>query len=204
MKTRILTLALPAVLSLCAIAATQNNNDNTLPSQITTRDGKTYNAVEKVRVDPDGILVNYQPGEGGYGLAKLKFRDLPDDLQKKYNYDEKKSADYENQQAQATGKWLRTRTADETAVIRYRNLAELNRSFAGEDAAAFSVDMDAHNVVMAHGVTQTAPSETITNVGFPSYIYHTSGSPVYPVNQTYPAAQPNPTGEALPEFESVP
>src|SRR5277367_4755418 len=60
-----------------ANAATQN--DASFPSQITTRDGKTYCGVEKVRVDPDGILVNYQPGPGGYGLAKLKFRNLPED-----------------------------------------------------------------------------------------------------------------------------
>lgn len=203
MKTRLSTFVLPAVLSLCAIAATQQNADNTLPSQITTRDGKTYNAVEKVRTDPDGILVNYQPVEGGYGLAKLKFRDLPDDLQTKFNYDQKKSADFESQQAQATGQWLRTHTADETAVIRYRHLAELHQALGGEAAAAYAVSLDAHNVVAARGVTQTqtAPLGTVTDIGYAPYIF----SSAYP-NITAPVPAPTPTANMapLPEFDPAP
>ena len=92
-----------ALLLIGCVAGAQT--DTKFPSQITTSDGKLYNGAEKLRVDPDGILVSYQPVERGIGLAKLKFRDLPDDLQKQYGYDPKSAAEYEKQQAQAAEQW---------------------------------------------------------------------------------------------------
>ncbi len=156
---------LPAVLCFCAITAARGDTSS-FPSQITTRDGKTYNSVEKLRVDPDGILVDYQPIPGGYGVAKLKFRDLPDDLQKKYDYDEKKASEYETQQAQCAGQLMVARTADENAVERYRNLAELNQVFGGTDIASFTTTLETNGNVAAQGVTRTEslPSQTVTNV----------------------------------------
>ena len=162
MKTRIITMLLPAALSLCAVGAAPD--ETTFPTQITTRDGKTYNAVVKQRVDADGILVSYQPAPGGFGVAKLKFRNLPDDVQKNYGYDEKRAADFETQQIQATGQSLQARASQESALILYRDLAELHRSLAGEDAAAYSVALDTNGAVTAHGITRAAPSQTITNV----------------------------------------
>jgi len=162
MKIRMATIVFPAALCLCAVAGTQT--DNSLPTQITTRDGKTYNAVVKQRVEPDGILVSYEPAPGGFGMAKLKFRDLPDDVQKKYGYDEKKAADFETQQVQATGQCIQTWTAEKNSLVLYRDLAELHRSLAGEEAASYAVALETNGAVSAQGFTRTAPSETVTNV----------------------------------------
>ncbi|MEJ0089168.1 MAG: hypothetical protein WDM80_05375 [Limisphaerales bacterium] len=71
---------------------------NSLPATITTTDGVTYNHPKLSRVEPDGLLVEYQPAAGGTGLAKLKFVKLPESLQKEFGYDSGKSADYEQQQ----------------------------------------------------------------------------------------------------------
>src|SRR5262245_12099097 len=47
------------------------------PDRITTLDGKTYNKVILDKVEPDGLLVQFAPVEGGSGTAKLKLRNLP-------------------------------------------------------------------------------------------------------------------------------
>ncbi len=177
MKTRLLFSILPAVLSVCTVVAA--GHDTVVPSQITTRDGKVYSGVERVRADPDGIVVDYKPSPGGIGLAKLKFRDLPDDLQKKYKYDEKKSAAYETRETQETGKMLQTRTAEEIAVVRFRNLAELNRSLAGDQSVSYSTTLDANNAITLQGVTQTYTNMLISPVGYP-ISYPTVNAPNYP------------------------
>ncbi len=74
---------------------------NSLPSKITTTDGVTYNAPKLLRVQPDGLLVEFQPDAGGTGLAKLKFAKLPPSLQKQFGYDPGKASDYEHQQTLA-------------------------------------------------------------------------------------------------------
>jgi hypothetical protein len=181
-------MVLPTALAICAVAATQT--DASLPTTITTRDGKTYSGVEMVRVDPDGILVNFQPTEGGYGFAKLKFRRLSDDLQKQYGYDEKKAADFENEQRQAAGRFVQARTTEET-VVRYRNLAELNRSLLGDDATAYWIGVDTNGAVVMRSVVQNPQAQPVT---------------VAPANLYTPMSNPQPTGnmEPLSEFESVP
>jgi hypothetical protein len=49
-------------------------------------------------VEPDGLLVEFQPADGGTGLAKLKFAKLPAALQKQFGYDPGKAAGYEQQE----------------------------------------------------------------------------------------------------------
>jgi hypothetical protein len=71
---------------------------NALPSKIITTDGVTYIAPKLTRVEPDGLLVEFQPADGGTGLAKLKFAKLPAALQKQFGYDPGKAADYEQQE----------------------------------------------------------------------------------------------------------
>jgi hypothetical protein len=39
------------------------------------------------RVDPDGIAINYVPESGGLGMASLKFRNLPIDIQQACGFD---------------------------------------------------------------------------------------------------------------------
>ena len=51
-------------------------------ADITTRDGTTYHNVEVTGVDADGIRVMHSNG-----VAKLRFEELPEPLQKQYHYD---------------------------------------------------------------------------------------------------------------------
>jgi hypothetical protein len=71
---------------------------NSLPAKITTTDGVTYNAPKLTRVEPDGLLVEFQPAAGGTGLAKIKFAKLPAALQKQFGYDPGKAAAFEKQE----------------------------------------------------------------------------------------------------------
>jgi len=68
------------------------------PSEIKTADGKIYRKVEVQRVEPDGLAIAYEPDTGGVGMAKLKFRDLPEDLRRRYAYDKEKAASFETDQ----------------------------------------------------------------------------------------------------------
>jgi len=92
-----------AVASVCLLGgpfvfAGPASPTNALPSQITTTDGVTYNAPKLTRVEPDGLLVEFRPADGGTGLAKLKFAKLPAALQQQFGYDPGKAAGYEQQE----------------------------------------------------------------------------------------------------------
>ena len=67
-------------------------------TSLTTLDGKTYSDVTVQRADPDGLLVFYTPPGGGMGVAKLKFRNLPDPVRQQYGYDAQRAVEFERQQ----------------------------------------------------------------------------------------------------------
>ena len=93
-----------------------NNTNNTALDEITTRNGTIYKNVTVQRVDPDGLTISYAPVGGGMGAAKLKFENLPDDLQQRFGYDTNKAAAYKAQQAQGMADWrARQQAAAETA-----------------------------------------------------------------------------------------
>lgn len=66
---------------------------------ITTRDGTTYTNAVIQRADPNGVVIEYAPRPGSVGMAKLKFANLPEDLQKRYNYNAAEAAVFEQNQA---------------------------------------------------------------------------------------------------------
>src|SRR5262245_28567037 len=76
-----------------------------LPDRIITLDGKTYEKVILDKVEADGLLVLFSPVEGGSGTAKLKFRNLPVELQERYGYDADRAANYEAAQARGEAAW---------------------------------------------------------------------------------------------------
>src|SRR5215831_9445451 len=96
----VMNIRIPAILGsgllLCWSAVAQDNTS--APTQITTSDGRTYQNVSVQRVDPDGLLVNYQPQPAGFGVAKLKFRNLPDSVREQYKYDADRANAFEQQQ----------------------------------------------------------------------------------------------------------
>ena len=86
------------------------------PGEITTLDGKSYKGVSVQRVDPDGLMIGYAAAGGGISLSKIKFKNLPTDLQRRYNYDPDKAAAYEAKQAQAMAAWRAQRQQQEEAA----------------------------------------------------------------------------------------
>ncbi len=102
-------------------------------------------------------------------MAKLKFRDLPEDLQRQYGYDAKSAADFEKQAAQAAEQWRSQMVANDTWT-HYHALAELHQALAGTDAASYAISVDASGKVSAQGVTGAAPSLTVTNVSMPAFV----------------------------------
>lgn len=93
---------------------------NALPSKITTTDGKVYNAVRLLKVEPDGLLIEYQPGAGGLGLTTLKFTKLPESLQEQFGYDPDKAAAFEQAKAEANAalsQQMRQAEKTRTAVL---------------------------------------------------------------------------------------
>jgi len=75
---------------------------NALPSKIVTTDGKVYHGVKLIRIEPDGLLVEYEPDAGGIGMGNLKFTKLPASLQKQFGYDPVKASAFEHAQSLAT------------------------------------------------------------------------------------------------------
>ncbi len=88
---------------------------NSLPAKIITTDGVSYNAPKLKRVEPDGLLVEFQPADGGTGLAKLKFARLPAALRKQFGYDPGKAAGYEQQEKLAQQALTRKLQQDDVA-----------------------------------------------------------------------------------------
>jgi len=87
---------------------------NSLLAKIITTDGVTYDRVKLSRVDPDGLLVEFQPATGGTGIAKLKFARLPASLQKQFGFDPGKAAGYEQEEKQAMAALTQKLQHDET------------------------------------------------------------------------------------------
>jgi cation transport ATPase len=75
-------MRLPLQLMLVLLAVS-----TVFPSDITTRDGTTYKHAEVTGVDADGLSITHSRG-----VAKVPFDNLPDALQKQYNYDPAKVA----------------------------------------------------------------------------------------------------------------
>ena len=84
MRTVALTLAFLLAASVC------------FALDITTRKGVTYKQCAVTKVDPDGIRITHTDG-----AAKIVFEDLPDALQRQYNYDPAKVAEYRKRAAEA-------------------------------------------------------------------------------------------------------
>ena len=62
---------------------------------ITTLDGKTYKNVKISGVTPAGFDISYTPSKGGLAIIRLKFKNLPESIQKEFNYNPEKAAAFE-------------------------------------------------------------------------------------------------------------
>ena len=84
-----------------------------LPSKIVLGGGQTYNAPKLLRVEPDGLIIEYLLDSGATGLTKLKLGKLPETLQKQFGYDKAQASAYEADQAFVTAEFSRNHQHDE-------------------------------------------------------------------------------------------
>jgi hypothetical protein len=172
-------------LLLCWSAVAQDNTS--APTQITTADGRTYQNVSVQRVDPDGLLVSYQPQASGLGVAKLKFRDLPDSVREQYKYDADRAKTFEQQQTQANAQW-QSQLSSHDWFARYRALAELNRSLAGDAYVSYTTSLDPTGRVAAQGFTGGVLPYNYYLPGFVPYEFY-GRQPNQNLNNPYPNQQ---------------
>jgi hypothetical protein len=102
--------ALPVLTLLCAFGlaaqvAAAAPKAKALPTTLTTEKGKTYRSVQLVSTEADGLVIQYRPEEGGLGMTKVKFRNLPERLREEFNYNEAAAAEFESAQAQRMAEW---------------------------------------------------------------------------------------------------
>jgi hypothetical protein len=75
-------MRVPVQLLLAVLAVT-----TAFSLDITTRDGKTYKHAKVTAIYPDGLSITHSTG-----VSKVPFDNLPDTIQKEYNYDPAKAA----------------------------------------------------------------------------------------------------------------
>ena len=92
-----------------------------LAEDFKTVEGKGYKNVTVSRVEPDGIVITFSGG-----IVKIPFTELSSEIQKKYGYDPKAAADFQQQTYQADV--LRTRQMAEAREKRQRDLEALAQS----------------------------------------------------------------------------
>ncbi len=108
--------------------------------RLETRKGEVYTDVTVVAVHDNGIDIGYINADGVYCLKGLKFSILPEDLQKRFNYQPEKAAsvdkklkdfesldvaeltDSERQRLEAIGKVLRQKAAGDKTEINLEDL----------------------------------------------------------------------------------
>jgi S1-C subfamily serine protease len=125
---------------------------------IVTRDGKTYKNVEVKRVAPDGLLISYAPDTGGVGISKLKFTDLPDDLQRRYGFNRTNAVAFEKAERQSTGQMRAQLIAADKAAEASHFTEELSDalSSARVSGTGFFITSDGYMLTCFHVVTNAA------------------------------------------------
>ena len=126
MQSKYFIIAGVVALGVTLVAAETNS--------ITTRDGITYTNAVIQRADPNGIVIEYAPRPGSVGIAKLKFANLPDELQKRYNYSATNALLFE--QNHAAGIARRQQEIDQGEIEKKRLHDALLQRRAEEEAAA--------------------------------------------------------------------
>ena len=141
------------------------------PDVLVTKEGAVYDQYRVVGKDPAGLIIRYVPEGGGLGIEKVPFMVLPDDWQKRYEYDPKKAVQFNQEQQKAIVFWRNKMIAEEEANrekwARLAAAEEAAEQAKREAAAAAALGTNAPaiqtNDVLTIQVTNT-PSLTDTNL----------------------------------------
>jgi len=122
---------------------------------IVTRDGKTYKNVQVKSIAPDGLLIAYTPDTGGVGISKLKFQDLPDDLQRHYGFNRTNAVAFEKAELKSTGQLRAQLIAQDKAAEGRRQVEELSDAWSSAEVSGtgFFITTDGYLLTCYHVVT---------------------------------------------------
>jgi S1-C subfamily serine protease len=129
---------------------------------VVTRDGKTYKNVEVKKVAPDGLLISYAPDSGGVGISKLKFTDLPDDLQRRYGFNRTNAVAFEKAERQSAGRMRAQLIEADKAADKAAEASHLTEelsdalSSARRSGTGFFISSDGYMLTCFHVVTNAA------------------------------------------------
>jgi hypothetical protein len=92
-------------IQLAAAASSRTQSAPRHFASINTLDGKTYEGVTVQKIQPDGLLVEFNTPGGGFGTAKIKFRNLPPSVRDQYGFDAHQAEAFEKSQAEGERVW---------------------------------------------------------------------------------------------------
>jgi S1-C subfamily serine protease len=90
-----------------------NHSQQISGGEIITRKGVVYKGVVVQKVVPDGLVIAYSLTDGGISIAKLNYKDLPDNLQQQFGYSPTNAVTFEKKQWQAEEQWRAKWIADD-------------------------------------------------------------------------------------------
>jgi len=109
-----------------------------LNGNLTTLNGKTFEAVTIKRVDPDGLIILHKEG-----VAKVLFTDLAEELRIKYGYDAQKAAAFQAAQKEAqaaeAARQAKERAAESEKLADENNKAEQMKTAVRITGTVFQV-----------------------------------------------------------------
>jgi hypothetical protein len=82
-------LALGLFTAFTPPATAQTNSAPAAADDLVTRSGTVYHHFHIEKVDPTSLLISYKLSDGGMGITRVDFADLPENLQSQYGYDPK-------------------------------------------------------------------------------------------------------------------
>jgi hypothetical protein len=130
--------------------------------QIQTRDGKLYKNATVEKADPAGLTISYDIAGGGIGITKLKFSNLPDDLQKKYGYNATNAAAFETQQRAGMAQWRQQLIANDSASRKINSAEQFKEELNDEIGQAtqygtgFFITDDGYVLTCNHVISNTS------------------------------------------------
>ena len=125
---------------------------------IVTREGTTYKNVQVNSIAPDGLLISYTPDAGGVGISKLKFEDLPNDLQRRYGYNRTNAVAFEKAELKSTGQLRAQLIAQDKVAESRRRAEELSDAWSSAmvSGTGFFITSDGYLLTCYHVVTNAA------------------------------------------------
>jgi S1-C subfamily serine protease len=135
--------------------------------KIITRGGVAYKGVVVQKVAPDGLVIGYTMADGGIGIAKLKFKDLSDNLQQQFGYNSTNAVAFEKEQNHAESEWQAKWIADDEKARSKRNEEEIADAEADVEArggvvgTGFFITDNGYLLTCFHVVNHPAKSITV-------------------------------------------